>query len=226
MSQDKTADKPAAEQPAAPAARGGWGKWALIGLAVMGALWLMGVRNNLATSRQDVLAQFGQVQNVMQRRTDVLTNVANAALAGAKNERGALTDIAEARAKATSANNLMQGMDLSKMLQDKDLQEQFFKAMAAQQQAMLKLTSVVEAYPEIKATPLFAQLQYEIAGSENRVSIERMRSQGLIKAYNNKVVVFPGNIAAKIFGYPEMAYFEATPTSQQAPDLSKTLKLD
>lgn len=204
--------------------KGGNGKFYVIpAVCAVVAFWVIGVRNDVANLRQDVLAQFGQVQNVMQRRNDVLVNVANVAAAAAKNERGALTDIAKARAEATGALNLAKGMDLSKLSQDKDLQEKFFQAMAQQQQAMLKLTSVVEAYPEIKATGLYARLQDEVSGSENRIAVERMRSQQKIRAYNARIVSFPGSAIAGMFGYPEMSYYEAAPAAQQAPDLGTVL---
>jgi|GEM_PF-2305761 LemA protein len=191
-----------------------------IAVVLIALAWGVSVRNNLANLRQAVLAQFGQVQNVMERRNAVLINFANSAAAGAANERGALTDITAARNQSASALNLVKGMDLSKLTEDKDLQKQFFEALATQQQALIKLNSVVEAYPEIKATKLFERVQDEISGSENRVSVERMRSQKAILAYNARAVTCPGCVVAMIFGYPEMPYYQASAAAQESPDLS------
>ena len=209
---------------AAPA-KSGILRWiVVVALVFIVGIWTMNARNNLANLRQDVLEQFGQVQNVMQRRTDVLINVANVASAAAKNERGALTDIAAARSSAIAMNEFLKKLDPAKLAEDKDLQKQFFDAATAQQQSLVKLNSIVEAYPEIKATGLYTRLQDEVSGSENRVAVERMRSQQKIRDYNAAAVIFPANIIAKVFGYPEMAYYQASETSQQAPDLGAVLK--
>lgn len=178
-------------------------KWGIIALAaIILIVSFVSTYNGLAKSEQDVNGQWAQVQNVMQRRADVINNEVEVVKGYVKHEEKVFGDIAAARSVLYNGNSDVS----SKLAADEQL--------AAAAKSMLVL---VENYPDLKASEQFTNLQTEIEGSENRVSFERKRFIEEVQKYNTKVTRFPGNIFARLLGYSAKDYFEASPGAQEAP---------
>ena len=178
-------------------------KWGVIALAaVILVVTFVVTYNGLAKAEQDVNGQWAQVQNVMQRRADVITNEVEVVKGYVKHEEKVFGDIAAARSVLYNGNSDIS----SKLAADEQL--------AAAAKSMLVL---VESYPDLTASEQFTSLQEQIEGSENRVSVERKRFIEEVQKYNTKVTRFPGNIFARLLGYSAKDYFEASPEAQEAP---------
>lgn len=178
-------------------------KWGIIALAaIILIVSFVSVYNDLAKAEQDVNGQWAQVQNVMQRRADVINNEVEVVKGYVKHEEKVFGDIAAARSVLYNGNSDVS----SKLAADEQL--------AAAAKSMLVL---VENYPDLKASEQFTNLQEQIEGSENRVSVERKRFIEEVQKYNTKVTRFPGNIFARLLGYSAKDYFEASPGAQEAP---------
>ncbi|MEN6314511.1 MAG: LemA family protein [Clostridiaceae bacterium] len=178
-------------------------KWGIIALAaIILIVSFVSTYNGLAKAEQDVNGQWAQVQNVMQRRADVINNEVEVVKGYVKHEEKVFGDIAAARSVLYNGNSDVS----SKLAADEQL--------AAAAKSMLVL---VENYPDLKASEQFTNLQEQIEGSENRVSVERKRFIEEVQKYNTKVTRFPGNIFARLLGYSAKDYFEASPGAQEAP---------
>jgi LemA protein len=159
---------------------------------------------------EGVKNKWGQVQNQYQRRADLVPNLVNTVKGAANFERGTLTDVINARAKATSVQ-----VDPSKLTP-----ETIQKYQAAQgelSQALGRLMVVSERYPELKANQNFLDLQKQLEGTENRISVARMDFNDAVKDYNVQVRTFPNNIFAGMFGFQVKGMFEADANAQKAP---------
>ncbi|MFI5183563.1 MAG: LemA family protein [Vicinamibacteria bacterium] len=194
------------------------GKVALLVLAVLvSALVMAGlggvtVYNRLVSLGQGVDAQWSQVENVYQRRADLVPNLVATVQGAANFEKSTLTAVTEARASVGKVE--VSGKSLVNDPQA------FAKWQAAQDglsSALSRLLVVSENYPELKATQAFRDLQSQIEGSENRIAVERGRFNEAAQAYNTVRLQFPGNIVAGIGGFGEKAYFKAQAGSEQAP---------
>lgn len=178
-------------------------KWGIIALvAIILIVSFVSTYNGLAKAEQDVNGQWAQVQNVMQRRADVINNEVEVVKGYVKHEEKVFGDIAAARSVLYNGNS-----DVSSKLAA-------YEQLAASAKSMLVL---VENYPDLKASEQFTSLQEQIEGSENRVSIERKRFIEEVQKYNTKVTRFPGNIFARFLGFAAKDYFEASPGAQEAP---------
>ena len=165
---------------------------------------LIGGRNNVVNSLEDVKLAEAKVQTMLQRRSDLIPNLVSVVKAYADHEETVFTEIAESRAKlANSINN----SSMSEMAE----------ADAELSQAIGKLLVLVESYPELKASEQFTNLQYEIAGSENRINIARIEYNEAVAKYNRYIKTFPGIVYARFFEYDEMPYFEADHNAEKAP---------
>lgn len=181
-------------------------KWGIIVLvAIILIVSFVSTYNGLAKAEQDVNGQWAQVQNVMQRRADVITNEVEVVKGYVKHEEKVFGDIAAARSVLYNGNSDVS----SKLAADEQL--------AAAAKSMLVL---VENYPDLKASEQFTNLQEQIEESENRVSVERKRFIEEVQKYNIKVTRFPGNIFARLLGYSTKDYFEASPEAQNAPKVN------
>ncbi len=187
---------------------------ALIGVAVLALILVMAgcsSYNGITESDQQVRKTWGEVQVQYQRRADLIPNLVNTVKGYAKQEKDVLTSVVEARAKATQ---ITVGKDVI------DDPESFKKFEAAQQQltgSIGRLLAVAEAYPELKSSQLFINLQTELAGTENRIGVARGRFNSEVNVYNTKVRRFPTNIFASVFGFQPRPYFEAAPGSEAPP---------
>ncbi|SMO62403.1 LemA family protein [Solitalea koreensis] len=166
--------------------------------------------NNMVTLDQNVKKQWGQVQTSYQRRADLIPNLVNTVKGYANFEKETLTQVIEARAKATAVN-----IDANNLNP-----ENFQKFQEAQQgvsSALSRLLVTVEKYPELKANQNFLELQAQLEGTENRISVERNKFNEVTGDYNTTVKRFPNNLYAGMFGFAEKPYFQAAAGSEKAP---------
>jgi len=163
--------------------------------------------NNMVTLKQNVTKQWSNVENVYQRRLDLIPNLVNTVKGYANFEKETLTQVIEARAKATSVNINAQNLDPASI-------QKFQQAQGGLTSALSRLMVVVEKYPDLKANQNFLELQAQLEGTENRIAVERGRFNDNVNLYNTYVTQFPRNI---IFRFPEMPYFKADEAAAQAP---------
>mgnify|MGYP005988355313 CR=1 FL=1 len=184
-----------------------YGKWIVIALIV---IWGVTGYNGLVKAEEPVANAWGNVETEYQSRTDKVAVIAKIVKNAANFERQTLTDVIEARSKATSIQ-----------LDVKDLTpENMAKFEAAQAQltgALSRLMVTVERYPELKATDAFRDFQAQYEGIENRIAKARRDYNGVIKPYNVKIKKFPKNLIAKAFGFTEKEYFKANAGAENAP---------
>ncbi len=183
---------------------------AVIALGLFG--WVKGAYNGMVEQEESVNTAWSQVENVYQRRADLIPNLVNTVKGYAAHEKETLQNVVDARAKATQMTVNVD--DLS--------EENIKKYQAAQgelQQAIGRLLMVTENYPDLKANETFNKLQDEISGTENRITVERMKFNEAAKAYNTNIRKFPTNIFAGIFGFEKKGYFEAQDGAEKAPEV-------
>ncbi len=174
--------------------------------------WGKGTYNNLVAKEEGVNQQWANVENVYQRRSDLIPNLVNTVKGVANFEQKTLTDVIEARAKATSVQINPKNLDEPSLQQFQAAQDDLSSALA-------RLMVVVEAYPQLKATQNFLELQAQLEGTENRIAVERMKFNEVAQAYNTYRRSFPSNIFAGIFGFGEKAYFKAAAGAEKAPQV-------
>ncbi|MBX7203284.1 MAG: LemA family protein [Bacteroidia bacterium] len=187
-----------------------------IGVLLFLLLVLFGVGgcsyNKLVDKEEKVRSQWAQVENAYQRRADLIPNLVNTVKGAANFEKETLTAVMNARASATqtklSADNLTE-----------ENLKAFQQAQAGVSSALSRLLVSVEAYPDLKANQNFRDLMNELAGSENRISVERKRFNDLVQDYNRQVRSFPANMMAGIFGFEQKAYFEAKEGTELPPEV-------
>ncbi|HLN72370.1 MAG TPA: LemA family protein [Prolixibacteraceae bacterium] len=171
---------------------------------------IKGSYNNMVNMEEGVTAQWSQVENVYQRRADLIPNLVSTVKGYAQFEKETLTQVIEARAKATQVT-----VD-PKNLNPQALQ-QFQDAQSGLSSALGRLMVVVEKYPDLKANQGFLDLQAQLEGTENRISVERMKFNQTAQAYNTFIRQFPKNIWAGMFGFEKKAYFAAEAGANKAP---------
>lgn len=184
----------------------------VIGLLILGT-WGVGLYNSLVSLDQKVRSQWAQVENAYQRRADLVPNLVETVKGAAGFEQQTYTAVAEARAKAGQVK-----LDESLL----NNPEAFAKFQAAQDElgsAISRLLVTVENYPELKATQNFRDLQVQLEGTENRITVERQRFNESAQAFNTKRMSFPTVLIAGFFGsrFAEKAYFTAQPGAETAP---------
>ena len=175
-------------------------------------LFLGGTYNHLVTLSQAVDAQWAQVESVYQRRADLIPNLVATVQGAASFEKSTLEAVTQARASVGQVASPGQNLPSDPAA--------FARWQAAQDQlsgALSRLLVVVERYPDLKATQNFRDLQAQLEGTENRISVERMRFNEAVRDYNTKIKLMPGALVAGMMGFKEKAFFEAAPGSEQAP---------
>jgi LemA protein len=172
--------------------------------------WAAGSYNSLVASQERVESQWAQVENVYQRRADLIPNLVSTVRGYADFERQTLTDVIEARAKATSVNINPQNLDAASM-------QQFQAAQGELSGALSRLMVVVERYPDLKANQNFLELQSQLEGTENRIAVERNRFNDTARQYNTMIRSFPRNLYASAFGFDRKPYFEAQTGASEVP---------
>lgn len=168
--------------------------------------------NNMVTMQEGVTAQWSQVENVYQRRSDLIPNLVSTVKGYADFEKETLTQVIEARAKATAVNINPEKLDAQSL-------QNFQNAQSGLSSALSKLMVVVEKYPELKANQGFLDLQAQLEGTENRITVERQKFNQTAQSYNTFIRTFPKNIFAGMFGFEKKAYFEAEKGAEKAPQV-------
>ena len=188
----------------------------LVLVLVVGAalvMWGVGVHNRLVQLDEGVNEAWAQVENVYQRRADLIPNLVKTVEGAADFERETLTEVIEARSRATSIQLTPE------MLRDPNAFAQFEQAQNGLGGALSRLMVVIERYPELKANQNFLQLQDELAGTENRIAVERRRFNQTAQQYNSTVRRVPERLIAGWLGFGERPYFQAAPGADQAPEV-------
>jgi LemA protein len=166
--------------------------------------------NTMVDLDEQVQSQWAQVQNVYKRRADLIPNLVASVKGAAAHEKETLTAVIEARAKATAVN-----VDPTKLTPEAI--EKFNQAQGQLSTALGRLMMVTENYPQLQANQNFLQLQEQIEGTENRITVERQKFNEVTRVYNSKIRSFPNNLTAGMFGFQKKGYFEADPAAQNAP---------
>ncbi|MBR6250989.1 MAG: LemA family protein [Bacteroidales bacterium] len=166
--------------------------------------------NTMVEKQESVEAAWSQVENVYQRRADLIPNLVATVKGYAEHEQETLTGVVEARAKATSMT-----IDASK-LNEQNLKE-FQAAQDGLTQALSRLLVVQEQYPDLKANENFRDLQTQLEGTENRITVERQKFNDTAREYNTYIRKFPNNIVASIFSFESKPYFTAAEGASTAP---------
>ncbi|GAB6278151.1 MAG TPA: LemA family protein [Bacteroidales bacterium] len=166
--------------------------------------------NSLVKAEENVNAQWANVENVYQRRADLIPNLVNTVKGYANFEQKTITDVIEARAKATSVNINPETLNEANLQEFQNAQEQLSSALS-------RLMVVVERYPELKANQNFLELQSQLEGTENRIAVERRKFNEMAQSYNKRIRTFPRNVIANMFGFERKAYFEAAEGAEQVP---------
>lgn len=177
------------------------------------ALFLMNgcsTYNTLVENEEGVSKSWSQVENVYQRRVDLIPNLIETVKGYADHEKSTLNEVIEARAKATSVTIDPSNMTPGQLAQFDKYQNQLSSSLS-------KLMLVVESYPNLKANENFLSLQAELAGTENRIAVERKKFNDMTEVYNKKLRKFPSNIWANMFGFDKKLYFKANKNASIVP---------
>ncbi|MDN4753537.1 LemA family protein [Porphyromonadaceae bacterium W3.11] len=184
----------------------------VIVVVLLGARYGISSNNKMVTLEEGVNASWSQVENVYQRRSDLIPNLVNTVKGYAEHEQETLTGVVEARAKATQVN-----IDPNNL--SPEALQQFNQAQGNLTQALGKLMVVVERYPDLKANTNFQELQRQLETTEDQIATTRAFFNDTVQGYNTYIRRFPRNIVASILGFSKKAYFEALPGSETAPEV-------
>lgn len=179
-------------------------------VAIFGGITLSNSYNNLVKAEEDINSVWGNVESAYQRRADLIPNLVNTVKGQANFEKETLTNVIEARAKATQTK-----IDPSNATEEQ--MAQFQQAQSGLNSALSRLLVSVEKYPELKAHEGFLNLQAQIEGTENRINVERNNFNGAVKEYNKKVRQMPTKLAAMIFGFKAKPQFKSEAGAEKAP---------
>ncbi len=182
----------------------------IIGLIVILILLFVGKYNSLVAKDEGVKTAWGQVQNVYQRRADLIPNLVETVKGYATHEEQTLTEVTEARAKATS---------ITVTPANAEQMAQFQNAQTGLTSALGKLLAISENYPDLKANQNFLELQAQLEGAENRITTERMRYNQTVQDYNTYLRSFPTNIVANWFGFEKATVFQADAGADKVPQV-------
>lgn len=180
--------------------------YVVLGIVAIVLLWLAAAYNGFVSSEQGVKSAWSQVEATYQRRMDLISNVVATVKGSSEFEKSTLTAVTEARTKWLGAGSIND------------------KIAAAQNidSALSRLLVTVEAYPQIQSTQAYRDLITELEGTENRINVARQDFNAAVQDYNVKVLRFPGNVFARIFGFKEYEFFKAQDGAQQAPKVDFT----
>ena len=173
----------------------------LILIIIIPFSYLKGTYNSLVTMDESVKGAWAQVENQLQRRYDLIPNYVETVKGYAKHEKEVFIKVTEARSKVAGAKNISEKIETNNQLSS----------------ALARLLVVVERYPDLKANTNFIRLQDELAGTENRIAVERRRFNEAVKAFNIKIRSFPTNMIAGMFGFEKATFFEVPKERQEAP---------
>lgn len=189
----------------------------VIAILVLGIIAFSSIKstyNSLVAMDEQVIGAWAQVQNVYQRRADLIPNLVETVKGYSIHERETLEAVIQARAKATQPQ-----INAGNVLENPQQFQQFEQAQSQLSSALSRLMVVVERYPDLKANVNFIRLQDELAGTENRIAVERRRYIEAVRNYNQTVRSFPTNLLAGMFGFERKPTFEASAEAQEAPQV-------
>jgi len=190
----------------------GCGIGAVLVIIVIGfVMWGVGIYNELITLEEQTNQAWSQVENQYQRRADLIPNLVSTVKGVAEFEKGTFTAVTEARAKVNQLNVS------SDIINNPAAFQQFQSAQSELGGALSRLLVTVENYPQLKANENFLQLQQQLEGTENRISVERRKFNQAIQNYNTRIRKFPANFIANMSGFNEKQYFAAVEGSEEAP---------
>lgn len=185
----------------------------IVAVVVIGIYaWVKGAYNSMVSSDEKVQAAWSQVENVYQRRADLIPNLVVTVKGYAEHESETLQGVVDARAKATQTT-----VDVENLTSESLAKYQ--KAQGELSSALGKLLMIQENYPNLKANQNFLDLQSQLEGTENRIAVERQKFNEVARAYNTLIRQFPKNIFAGMFGFEKKPYFEADETAKTAPQV-------
>lgn len=176
-------------------------------------IWPISLYNKMVRADEQVSQSWGQVENVYQRRADLIPNLVNTVKGAADFERNTLQAVIEARANATSMK-----IDPAQLTEEN--LAAFQKAQDNLSSSLSRLMVVVERYPELKANQNFLELQAQLEGTENRITVERMKFNESVQSYNSLIRRFPANMVAGLMNFDKKAYFQAAEGAEVAPDVN------
>ncbi|CCZ82298.1 LemA family protein [Odoribacter laneus] len=173
-------------------------------------LWFRGSYNGMVKMSETVSAQWSNVENQYQRRLDLIPNLVNTVKGYAAHEQQTLTDVVNARAKATQTQINFEQLDEASM-------QRLNRTQGELSSALSRLMAISESYPDLKANQNFLELQAQLEGTENRIAVERRKFNDTVRTYNAYIRQFPKNIIAGMFGFTPKPYFEANAGAENAP---------
>jgi LemA protein len=177
---------------------------ALAGIVLVGISHSGCSYNTFVSQEEAIKAQWAQVQNQLQRRNDLIPNLVETVKGYAAHEQAVFQAVADSRAKLAGATTPAEAM----------------AAANAQSGALARLLAIVESYPQLKANESFNRLMDELAGTENRIAVERMRYNERVQEYNTSRRQFPSNVTARVFGFKDYPFFEAPAEAQKLPTVN------
>ena len=177
------------------------------------AAWAVSVNNQLVVLDQGLNEKWAQVQNVYQRRADLIPNLVETVKGFAAQERTVLEEVTRARASASSIQLTPEALNDPKAL------ERFQAAQNQLSGALSRLLVTVERYPELKSNQNFLALQTQLEGTENRITVERRRFNEAVREYNTRLRLFPGSLIARVAGFQPKAFFDAAPDADTVPEV-------
>ena len=186
---------------------------AVILFIVIGFMWYTSKYNSMVTLDEEATAGWAQGENVYQRRSDLIPNLVNTVKGAANFEKETLTQVIEARSKATSVKIDPQNITPEQI-------SQFQSAQSGVSGALSRLLVTVERYPDIKANKNFLELQTQLERTENRISVERRRFNELVKNFNAYIRRFPNSFISNLAGFQSKVYFESDEGADKAPKVS------
>lgn len=183
----------------------------VVAVVVIGIfMWVKGAYNGMVSKEEAVETAWSQVENVYQRRADLIPNLVATVKGYAAHEQETLEGVVNARAKATQATIDPATLDEASLKRYQEVQGELGNAIG-------RLLMITENYPDLKANQNFLELQSQLEGTENRISVERQKFNETAKEYNTTIRKFPTNIFAGMFGFERKPYFEAAEGAEQAP---------
>jgi LemA protein len=185
--------------------------WIALAVVAVVVVWGVSVYNGLVERNEKVVERWSQVENQYQRRYDLVPNLVNTVKGYAEHEKGLLEGVVEARSKATSMTLDVESMTAEQLSEYLKVQNELGSAIKT------SIVAIGEAYPDLKASNNFMELQAQLEGCENRIAVARKDFNEAVRGYNLKVKRFPSNLVAGLFGFDQKAYFESKEAAAEAP---------
>lgn len=186
--------------------------WIILGVIALVVVWAISIFNGIVRLEENVNSQWANVESVYQRRADLIPNLVNTVKGYAAHEQETLQAVVDARSRVGSVNLKAEDLTPENIQKFQEAQSNFSSALS-------RLMVVVEKYPDLKANQNFLELQAQLEGTENRISVERMKFNDMVKSYNQKIRRFPANLLNAMYGFEQKGYFEAEAGSEKAPEV-------